>query len=110
MRPARNHPQPVRAAPLLGAALVALAALSLPCAARAAGEVKVYRGHSTQGPPPSPAATANGEGGGQAYMAGAGRRLWLVAPEAGRVQACTVERTTRVGGRRLRCVEGDLPN
>lgn len=63
--------------------------------------VLVLRGQGS--PPPKPALAAPAP----ALRALAGERLWLIEGE--RLVACRLERTTRVGERRIRCAERGLP-
>lgn len=85
---------------------VLLAGLSMLAVAEAAGAengVLVLRGT----PAPRPAPVAEPTRSAPVFLAG--ERLWLVDPEGGRVTACRLERTTRVGERRIRCSERSLP-
>ena len=95
----------IRAAVLL-AWFSAIAPASGPALAEAGGQgaVLVYRGSSAMGrtpapvPPPAP------------VHAVAGGRLWIVDPDGGRLTGCALERTTMVGGRRVRCAATRLPS
>lgn len=60
----------------------------------------IYRGSSVAAAPSAPDL---------APVAVAGRRLWLVDPDRREVTGCAVERTTRIGQRRIRCTGGSLP-
>ncbi|MCX8100113.1 MAG: hypothetical protein RMK81_07380 [Geminicoccaceae bacterium] len=85
------------------AVLAGLAMLALAEAARADNGVLVLRG--TPGPRPAPMP----EPARSAPAVVAGERLWLVDPEGGRLAACRLERTSRIGERRIRCTERPLP-
>lgn len=88
----------------IGAAVLAgLAVFVLAEAARAENGVLVLRG--TPAPRPAPVA----EPARSAPVAVAGERLWLVDPEGGRLTACRLDRTSRIGERRIRCAERQLP-
>lgn len=39
----------------------------------------------------------------------AGRRIWMIDAEAGRLKTCALRRTTQVGERVIRCFARDLP-
>jgi hypothetical protein len=43
------------------------------------------------------------------FQLGAGAKLWLTDPVSGAVAVCEDRRTSRVGGRVIRCIEGYLP-
>lgn len=62
----------------------------------------IYRGSSVAAVPSAPTSAP-------APVAVAGRRLWLVDPGEQEVIGCVVERTTRIGQRRIRCTSGPVP-
>lgn len=85
----------------LAVALAAGLVLAATAADGAEREVLVLRG---QGSPPAKMPVAAQP---PAVRAFAGERLWLI--DRDRLVACRLERTTRVGERRIRCAERGLP-
>lgn len=80
--------------------MVAVALLGT-AAAAAEPDVLVLRGRP--GPPPAAPTAAPA-----APLPLAGDRLWLVDRDRGRLVGCRLERTARVGERRIRCAERTL--
>lgn len=83
-------------------AMLFVLAAAAASAAAAEREVLVLRGRGS----PPPAAVRESP---PPLRLLAGQRLWLVDSEQRRLVACRLERTTRVGERRIRCAEGGLP-
>jgi len=105
------------------AALAVAFLAASPLAAEAAGEpVKLHRGASVTTVTPGSQALEVGRGpavqisvpvskttAAAPLQLVAGRRLWLVDSEAGRVHVCTLRATTQVGLDAIRCSVRDLP-
>lgn len=83
-----------------------LGGLALAAASAGAGEREVLVLRGRGGPPPATAPQAAAP---VLPLALAGERLWLVDRERSTLLACRLERTTRVGERRIRCAERRLP-
>lgn len=98
----------MRAIPLAAAAALATGL----AAASQAAEVEVLRGNQPTDHPDvevtrtygaEPAARPMRAEPPQATLAVGGDRLWLVDPQSGRIAVCTLQNTTQVGERRIRC-------
>jgi len=85
----------------IGAALAAAWLLTAPTAGAAEGDVRILRGKGSSPPPRAAVAAAP-------VRIVAGERLWLVDEVKGELVACRLERTSRVGGLRIRCAERRL--
>jgi hypothetical protein len=71
---------------------------------RAAG-ITVLRGSAIAPKAAEPARAMGAE----RWQISSGERLWLTDAKTGEVVVCRQARTTQVGERVIRCVEGDLP-
>jgi len=85
----------------IGAGLAAAIALMAGTAVAAEREVRVLRGRGS--PPPRAVAESA-----PPVRAFAGERLWILDEASGKLTACRLERTGRVGERRIRCAERRL--
>jgi hypothetical protein len=85
----------------IGSGLAAALVLVAATAVAAEPEVRVLRGRGS----PPPRAVAENPPPARAF---AGERLWILDESSGKLAACRLERTSRVGELRIRCAERRL--